>query len=303
MHNHGQYDAPVPNSLESLLFTNSLLGRPEKSQMNTAHSPINWKMILFAILLVAIGILTMYCLRRCELAKGIGEALIVAGTLSFGIDPLLKRDLLEEASRGIFIHLLGFEHHPQVKDKLREIVFGTTLLRAKCDIQCWIEIKDDSFLFTAEYTQELVNPTNNPIDYQQSVEWDMAHKAKMIEMSFHSSDGKYKWSSSDIEVKETPDQGVNTAKGKKFTIQPSSKNVSYKGIAKYQIKTLHGYVTFNMGRPTLNLTLRAIGIPPGYEVRASPSDIENQNYWEYTGIRMRGEHVTMRWRKIGGEWL
>jgi hypothetical protein len=221
--------------------------------------------------------------------------------LALGVDPLLKRNLLAEASRGIFIHLLGFEHRPEIKDKLKEIIFGTKLLRKTADLRCLVEEgADGSFDFTVEYDSELVNPTNTPIEYEPSMEFDKAHKLEVLEMTFTSSDGKYKWHDKPEPKEIYP--GVEVARGKKFTIQPESRGITYRGHSKYKILVRYGYCQFTAGRPTLQTTMQAT-VPEGYEVGATPATVENVNYWQYDSIFMKGEHITLRWRKKNGEWL
>lgn len=73
------------------------------------------------------------------------EALLIAGLSALGVDPLLKRDLLREASQGIFKHMLGFEHLPEVKDKLEQSVRETKLIRKSIDLRCEIEPRDGHF--------------------------------------------------------------------------------------------------------------------------------------------------------------
>ena len=66
--------------------------------------------------------------------------------------------------------------------------------------------------------------------------------------------------------------------------------------------TKHGYMLQYMGLPTLAVSFR-VNIPDGYEVSASKGTIHTGNYWEYIGIRMVGEHINIRWRKSGEEWI
>jgi hypothetical protein len=143
---------------------------------------------MLALLMMAVSIVLMYFLPQDRLASSAGDALMIAGILALVVDPLLKRDLLTEASRGAFFHILGFDHHPQVKDKLKDIVYGTKLLRTKLHSTVTIEPKDDGFLITVDYESEIINCTSLPVNYEPSIDWDMAHKPEMLRMSFTSSD-------------------------------------------------------------------------------------------------------------------
>src|SRR5271163_4569909 len=170
---------------------------------------------LVSLFLIAIGVFLIHRLPNGRLVAAIAEALVVAGVLALIVDPFLKRALLVEASRGIFIHLLGFEHRPEVKDKIKEIVFETKLLRRTADLRCVIgERNDGSFDFTVDYDSEVINPTNTPLDYFPWMEFDKAHKLEVFEMTFTSSDGRYTWHAKP-EPKET-EPGVETVRGKTF---------------------------------------------------------------------------------------
>src|SRR6266853_16278 len=125
-------------NMRRLLIGNALPGAGEEYSP-IMERPFSFRIWLFALLLVVLGVGLIYRFHGQPIISAIAEALIVAGALALVVDPLIKSELLREASRGIFIHLLGFEHHPQVKDKLKDIVFETKLLRARFDIRCWIE--------------------------------------------------------------------------------------------------------------------------------------------------------------------
>jgi hypothetical protein len=257
---------------------------------------------MFAVLLIGVGIIAIWKLPPYFLLDKIAEALIVAGVLALFVDPLLKRALLVEASRGIFVHLLGFEHRPEVKDKLKELVFETKLLRKTLDLHCLVEERVDGYFdFTVEYDTEIINPTNNAIDYVPRMDFDKAHKVEVLQMTFTSSDNKYRWHGRPEPKEREREPGVDVILGKTFTIQPESKGVAYKVHGHYKILLRNGYSQFYCGRPTLRTTMRAKA-PAGYELTTTPATVENSNYWQYDSIQMLGDHITLRWRKTGGEW-
>lgn len=269
----------------------------------TIVSSFDWRIALFALLLIGGGITVDRYFHQFPIAFVTADAMIVAGILALGIDPLLKRHLLYEASRGIFVHLLGFEHHPQVKDKLKEIVFGTKILRPNINLRCEVAPQDRFFLFTVEYDAEIINPTDIPVEYRPTIEWEMAHNPTVHRMSFVSSDGKVKWNAADLEIGESSiERGVAELHPKKFIIQPQSKKISYKSSGKFALKLVHGYWVLFIGTPTLSLSIR-VTAPDDYEVSATSADVETHNYWQYNSIRMRGDHITLRWRKKDGPWL
>jgi hypothetical protein len=273
----------------------------EEQKMQSKIRPFWSSTWAVAISAAAAGVFLIWRFPNYRYLGAVGEGLIVAAVLACVVDPLLKRNLLVEASRGIFIHLLGFEHRPEVKDKLKEIIFETKLLRKSAELRCLVQERDDGFFdLTVEYDSEIINPTNTPLDYAPWMEFDKAHKLEVFEMVFTSSDGKYKW-----HLKPEPEEkepGVETVTGKKFSIQPECRGITYKGHTKYRILLRYGYCTFYAGRPTLRTMIHAI-IPAEYEASATPATVQNGNYWQCDSIQMKGDHVTLRWRKRDGEWL
>jgi len=257
---------------------------------------------MLAVLMISIAVVLMYTVTNNRVVAAGSDALLIAGVLALGIDPLLKRDLMTEASRGVFFHILGFDHHPQVKEKLKEIVYGTKLLRTKVHTTVTVEPKDDGFAVTVEYDSEIMNATNLPVSYEPSIDWDMAHKPRVLWMSFTSSDGKTKWTEKNPELKE-PEPGLQKLSPHRVTLQPYIRgNTTYKGSGCFTIFTKHAYFILYTGVTTLKTSTRAF-VPDGYEVFCSNADVENENYWEWDSIRMPGEHTNIRWRKRGGEWV
>jgi len=257
---------------------------------------------MMALLLMALGGIMIWRFPEHRIVSMIADAVLIAGVLGLCVDPLLKRDLLTEASRGIFVHMMGFEHHPQVKDKLKEIVFETKLLRTELRETLLVEPCDDGFWVTATYETDILNPTNNSVSLDPGIEWDMGHKPQLVHMSFTSSDGKVKLNEKGVQPQEK-EPGLLTAKLRRIDFRPASTGVTYRGSGSFRILCRHGYYMVIIGRlPTLKTCIR-VEIPDDYEVSAATPDVRNDNYFEYDGIRMPGNHITVRWRKKGGEWL
>jgi hypothetical protein len=288
--------------LERVLLDNMLAtAKPEERNMES-EAPKNWfRTWMLALLLILAGIAMIKWLPDNRVVSTAADALLIAGILTLGVDPFLKRDLLTEASRGIFFHILGFEHHPQVKAKLQDIVYGTRLLRTKAHTIVSVAPQADGFLLTIDYETEIVNPTPAKVDYEPRIEWDMAHKPEVLRMSLTSADGKVKWTETNVQLNEF-EPGVQQAKPHLVRLLPSTKCAVYRGSGTYRIFTKHGYLITYTGIPTL-LTSTRVVIPDGYEVSATKADVYNDHYWEWSSLQMRGDHTTIRWRKIGGEWL
>lgn len=269
----------------------------------TTEPPEHWFRIwMLALILIAIGVVLMWKLPGNHFASSAADAVLIAGVLALGVDPLLKRDLLVQASRGIFVHLLGFEHHPQVKEKLQQIIYETKLLREELRETILIEPYDEGFWVTASYESDIINPTHSKVSITPNIVWDMAHKPQAISMSFTSTDGTVNWTSNNVPTKELQ-PGLLTAEGQRIECRPTATGVKYRGAGTYKILARHGYFMIIIGAaPTLRTFVR-VEAPDGYEVSATAADVRNDNYFEYNAIRMPGDHITIRWRKKGGEWL
>jgi hypothetical protein len=94
------------------------------------------------------------------LAGAFGEALLIAGLLAMLVDPFLKARLLREASRNLFEHIIGFDHEPEIKQRLRDIVFQTKLYRTNSRI---------SFAVAAD--------AENTVSIQLTLEYELSMKA------------------------------------------------------------------------------------------------------------------------------
>ncbi len=263
----------------------------------------NWFRIwMLAALLIVAAIAMIKLVPENRLVSALADAILIAGILALGVDPLLKRDLLTEASRGIFVHLLGFEHHPQVKDKLKQIVFETKLLRNRFSNTVTIEPRDEAFLITVDYETEIINATNTTVPYEPFIEWNAAQSPTVSRMTFVATDGSEASDEVNVELKEN-EPGMLSAKLSKVDMKPHSRGgVAYHGSGRYTFRSKHGYMLQYMGLPTLTVIFRVI-VPEGYEVSASKAAVHTGNYWEYSGIRMSGEHISLRWKKVGGEWI
>ena len=139
---------------------------------------------MLATLLIIAGIAVIKYVPDNHVVSTAADAMLIAGILALAVDPFMKRDLLTEASRGIFVHLLGFEHHPQVKDKLKQIVFETKLLRSRFNNNITIEPRAEGFFITVDYDTEILNPTNTTVPFEPFIEWDAAHRPTVPRMTF-----------------------------------------------------------------------------------------------------------------------
>src|ERR1700688_400608 len=210
---------PNADTLEGVLLDNMLsTSRPMECSMTIAPTNSWFKSWMLAVLLIVVGFAMMWRLSNYRIASTAADAFVIAGILALTVDYFLKRDLLTEASRGIFVHLLGFEHHPQVKEKLKEIVFETKILRTQCRMVLTVEPRvEGDFVLTLDYDSEIINPTATPVDFQPFAEWDAAHKPEHLRMQFMSTDGKIAWTDKNVKLVES-EPGVLVTKVRKVQL-------------------------------------------------------------------------------------
>jgi len=290
---------PSADTLDGVLLDNMLSIASSKGDGMTIP-PTHWFRIwMAALLLIVAGLALMLKLPNSHFASTMADAVLTAGILALVVDPFLKRDLLVEASRGISVHLLGFEHHPQVKEALKKIVYETKLLREELRETLLIEPCAEGFWVTATYETDIINPTPSNVSIEPNIEIDIAHKPEVLNMSFLSTDGSTNWTKNDVRLQELQ-PGLWTAKGERIECRPGT---MYRGSGTYKTLSKYGYFMIFIGAaPTLRTYIRVI-VPEGYEVSANTPNIRNGNLFEYNDIKMPGDHLTVRWRKEGGEWL
>jgi hypothetical protein len=85
--------------------------------------------------LLAVGLILRFILPW-HFWQSLGEATIIAAILILFVDPMIKGRLLREASQGIFHYLLGFDHRPEIKERLKTLVFDTKLFRQGFTLKC-----------------------------------------------------------------------------------------------------------------------------------------------------------------------
>jgi hypothetical protein len=111
-----------------------------------------------SILLGGAGALLLQIFPAGYFRHSLGEAFVIAALLIFLVDPFLKARLLKEAAKDVFHHLLGFDQQPEIKERLRRIVFDTTFFRKNFNIKYILVPQANSMLINVEYDFELINP-------------------------------------------------------------------------------------------------------------------------------------------------
>ena len=137
-----------------------------------------------SLLIVVLGICLIYASdlldawRLGSLVSKAGEAILIAGVLAFAVDQFLKRELLADAARGLFVHMLGFDQQPEVKKRIADIAFGTKLFISKKQIICSITkapvLGKVDMRVRMHWT--IQNPTSESLPYNYGLAWERAER-------------------------------------------------------------------------------------------------------------------------------
>jgi hypothetical protein len=246
-----------------------------------------------------ISYLTLHAPWLGRIFHPIGESLVVAGVLVLLIDPFLKERLLKEASKGIFHYLLGFDQEPEIQERLKELVFKTTLLRRNYNIKCVLIPENDRMRLDMDVSFEVFNPTTEGQKYIHAAQFEKVEQPKSRGMSLISEarsyckkDVPFEPRKDDVEVLESNAGSLN--------IEPSSKKISYKFSTKVSLLyPLEFFHAIHVGTPTIGMHVEVIP-PEGFRVTAAHFKNMDHigNIWDYRDLFMPGEHVNIRWERI-----
>lgn len=230
------------------------------------------------------------------IVRPIGESLVVAGILVLLIDPFLKERLLREASRGIFHYLLGFDQQPEIKERLKKLVFDTTLFRRNYHMTCrFIPEQSGQMRLEIQSRFDVVNPTNEAKPFQHILQGERVENLTVRSLTLVSSEGNYTKTPSLQPKQDDPE--VVEADGGRIQIQPSSKGLNYTfGTNFSMLYPMEFFLALNFSAPTIGVTIEVFP-PEGFEITASATPTHTTNIWRYDKLFMPNEHIDLRWRK------
>jgi len=141
-----------------------------------------------------------------------GEAAVISALLMFLVDPFLKARLLKEAARDIFEYLLGFDQQPQLKERLKRLVFDTKLFRGNFNAR---------YKLLPQVDFELVNSTKEAIEFPYKMDFEQAENPRLDSVTLVSSEKNYAWRSTRQSKEDEP--WVLQGLADPVEIQPASK--------------------------------------------------------------------------------
>ncbi len=247
-----------------------------------------------SLVLGAFGAVLLWGYPAGYFRHSLGEAGVIAALLVLLVDPFLKARLLREAARDIFHYLLAFDQPPEIKERLKRLVFETKLFRKNFNARYNLVSEGNSMRIELEYDFDLVNPTEEAIDFPLKIEFEQAENPHLDFLTLVSPEKSYK-SQPNLEP-EKDDPCVLQGLGEAVRIQPASKGVSYRFSGKCSVKyPLSFYYAQHFGYPTIGVTVTIVA-PASIDVSATPTPAHEGNIWRYEKLFMPGDHINLRWK-------
>lgn len=228
-----------------------------------------------------------------EVVPAFGEALIIAGLLAVAVDPFLKGKLLEDASKSIFEHMIGFDHEPELKAKLRSIAFDTKLYQRDYDLQCEVQPREGGGVtISACKTIEVVNQSLDDVKFRPG--WVFAEPDRASECRVTSFIDGEAPAVSTPQFQPNP-HGYSEALSDSIKIEPSYKGKRYRFRAECTFEAPDNYyhpMYFEL--PTIGITV-SLSAPAGWTVWIG-RETDHSEFHD-KGLYMNGDKIEIQWRK------
>jgi hypothetical protein len=233
-----------------------------------------------------------------ELVPAIGEALIVAAILAVVVDPFLKEKLLHEASKGIFEHIIGFDHEPQLKAEIRAIAFETKLYQKDYNLTCVVVPNPDgtvNLMLSKEL--EVLNESLGVVKYIPG--WRFTESDQPKDCKVESIIDGHDCTRVDVEFKEDG-SGYLAAYAPEVKIKPKRENTRYRFVSRCSaIQPQDWYHPIYFGLPTIDVRITATA-PTSWKVWIGDQKPQlGTAMFHDSGLFMTGRHIEIHWRKPG----
>jgi len=243
---------------------------------------------------IALGPALEHCGSLFHAVPAIGEALFVAGILTLAVDPWLKRKLYKEAARGAFEHLIGFDHEPELKARIRSIAFETQLYIRNYDLQCEIEPKEGGgVVITAVKTLDVENQGLTNAKFSPG--WTFAEADRPSDCEVTQFCGSAKITRPPFLLDK---QGYFSAHADPVEIEPRTGGKRYRFVAKCKFEAPNDwYHPMYFGYPTIGVTAR-LRVPQDWKGWVGwQTDPSSEVVFQNTGLYMPSEKIEIQWRK------
>jgi hypothetical protein len=221
-----------------------------------------------------------------------GEALIIAGMLAVIVDAPLKKRLLQESARGLFVHMLGYDLPPEIRTRLSQIVFGTSVYIPHKYLRCAIsKLSDEWVSVKVEETYTVHNPTKTVQNYTHEILFEWGEYPYEAKISMLSDDDEY----SETSIECAGDNEGFLKVGPRLVKIPAESSRDF--IRKYSmIRPVGGWQELFQATPVMKVSI--ILDYNENELSATVGSFKNPGKQEFVlnKLFMVGEHIGVRWR-------
>ena len=252
-----------------------------------------WAGSIVGVLLVLIGFVGIW---RCpyEAGKSISEAIFIAGCLTITVDPFLKRRLIQEASKDIFHHLLGFDLPKEIRLKLKDFLLGIKNYRIDTEIEARADLKHNSVLLTVSVRSKII--VASEMLYQPNVAFEESEHPTLLQVSITSDNSNYNsnLTADHLHLESKPDEPmVLEWKGRELKLHSGD---SLSMFVRFSVEgARNDFWVYFFGAPTIFTKLR-LTASPGLDVSASLADQINGDEYIYQKVFVAGDHIQIRWK-------
>ena len=220
---------------------------------------------------------------------------MIAGILTLGVDPFLKTRLMREAERGVFKHLIGFDHEPELKAALQKIAFETKLYAR--DYLLEVKIEDSSVEGSVKVsiakTFQIINQGLEEQPFKPGWEFATYDRARDCKI-FTYVDGEQ--AAIGTPAFAETDKGYCAAFGKTRMIQPRHKQKRYRFKVECAFESRRNwYHPIYFAYPTIGLTVNMTA-PPGWQTWIGrKTDASNETVSSEAKLYMMGDFIELQW--------
>lgn len=254
-----------------------------------------WVTVVALLVLGIIGYLFVTVPQEENKWHGLLEAIFIAAFLTVTVDPFVKGRLLKEASQDIFHHLIGVDLPIQMRERLKEYIFGLKYYREKMTLEIAAEREEDGKL-RIHVTIDAVVVALTDCSYRQRLAFEQSEFARVISMKATTDTRTSEWPVGS-ELAESANEPMEfVARNPNILLRRGERLKSHFSF------NVHGaeadFWVHHFGTTTLDLTviLRPL---PGMEMFAPDAryrDRANPNIYHYSNVFIIGDHLNIRWR-------
>jgi len=243
-----------------------------------------------------VGGIVCYCIWREGLIHSFSETAIIAGLVTFTVDPFVKKRIVREASKDIFGYIVGMDLPNEVRDALNRQLFSTESYREDVHIVANVESDGAGVLLTVEQSGKVVAAKH--CVYRQKLQFEESEQGEILHASVsghHNPDFDYeKTAAQDLALQPTEEAMVLEWAAHRDI--PLRKGEKINTRIKFQVSgERFDYFSLNFSAPVVRPTLR-VSCSSDLVVEASTGSRRIGNQYTYDKVFLYADHLNIRWK-------